>query len=473
MVGMASDGIFGGHRGGLTVGILLAITIVAFEALAVGTVMPRAEADLGHLELYGWVFSGFLLASIVGIAWAGEQADKHGPGRPLAVGMGLFALGLLIAGLAPTMHVLVLGRIIQGLGGGALPPVVYVIIGRGYPEEQRPRMLAMLATAWVVPGFIGPLIGGAVAEWISWRATFLMIVPVLPLSAFLILPAIFRLGPPEAREHAASKLPTALQLTFGAGLALAGVATGEPLVVAPLVAAGVVIGFPALRRLLPPGTLRARAGMPAAIAGNGFLNMAFFSADAFIPYLLTTHRGYSTFVAGLSLTSATLSWTAGSWMQERLADRTSRAARAAAGGFLLTVGLAATTAGLIETVPGPVVAVTWAVAGLGIGIAYPTFSLEMLAGTTAGREGETSSAMKLTETLSAAAGVGVAGGIVAAGEAGGWAGGALGAVFVLAGMAGLATMLIAMRLSRVVAREAELEAHAHGDAVRVPSEVSP
>jgi hypothetical protein len=139
---------------------------------------------------------------------------------------------------------------------------------------------------------------------------------------------------------------------------------------------------------------------------------------------------------------------------------------------LLTVGLAATSIGLIDTVPGPVVAVTWAIAGLGIGIAYPTFSLEMLAGTTAGREGETSSAMKLTETLSAAAGVGVAGGIVAAGEAGGWEGGALGVVFLLAGLAGLATMLIATRLSRHVQRESSSGAPAEG-AVPVHSEVSP
>ncbi len=202
--------ILSGDRAGLTVGLLMAITIVAFEALAVGTVIPRAEEDLGHLELYGWVFSGFLLASVVGIAWSGEQADRYGPGRPLAIGMALFTVGLVVAGLAPTMHVLVLGRVIQGLGAGALPAIVYVVIGRGYPASLRPRMLAMLASAWVVPGFIGPAIGGAVAEWISWRATFLMIVPLLPLSALLTLPALFRLGPPPPSEAKPSRLPTAI-----------------------------------------------------------------------------------------------------------------------------------------------------------------------------------------------------------------------------------------------------------------------
>lgn len=444
------SGILSGERAGLTVGLLMAITIVAFEALAVGTVIPKAEADLGHLELYGWVFSGFLLASVVGIAWSGEQADRYGPGRPLAIGMTLFAAGLIVAGTAPTMHVLVLGRVIQGLGAGALPAVVYVVIGRGYPESLRPRMLAMLASAWVVPGFIGPVIGGAVAEWISWRATFLMIVPLLPLSALLTLPALFKLGAPPQREMERSKLPDALRLTSGAGIALAGVATGEVIVGGVMVVAGIAWGFPALRKLLPEGTLSARPGMPAAIGGNGFLNMAYFSADAFIPYLLTTHRGYSTFVAGLALTSATISWTAGSWIQERLAHRTSRAGRATVGSALMTIGVGATTVALIDTVPGGVVALTWAIAGMGIGITYPTFSLEMLAGTSPGREGEISSAMKLTETLSAAAGVGVAGGIVAAGKAGGWDGAALAGVFMLAAAAGAMTMFIATRLSREV-----------------------
>src|SRR5688572_30553788 len=452
--GMSTEsGVFRGERGALTIGLLMAVTIVAFEALAVSTVMPKAEDDLGDLALYGWVFSGFLLASVIGIAWAGEQADRHGPGRPLAAGMVLFTIGLFIAGLAPSMLVLVAGRVVQGLGAGALPAIVYVVIGRGYPEELRPRMLALLASAWVVPGFIGPAIGGAVAEWISWRATFLMIVPLVPLSALLTLPAIIRMGPPDAHEPRATRLPAAIRLALGGGVALGGVATGNALLGLPLVAAGVAIGFPALRSLLPAGTLRAKAGMPAAIAGNGFLNMAFFSADAFIPYLLTTYRGYSTFVAGIALTSATISWTIGSWLQERYAPRTSRAARAAFGGTLLTVGLAATSLALIETVPGAIVAVTWAIAGLGIGIAYPTFSLEMMAGTAAGREGETASGMKLTETLAAATGVGLAGGLVAAGEAGGWDALALGGVLGISAMAAVLTVLLSARLSRHVAAD--------------------
>jgi len=458
-----SGGVFSGRRAGLTTGLLLAVTIVAFEALAVSTVMPRAEEDLGHLELYGWAFSGFLLATVVGIAFAGEQADRYGPVRPLTIGMVLFGIGLTVAGLAPSMYVLVLGRIIQGLGGGALPAVVYVVIGRGYSESLRPRMLAMLASAWVIPGFVGPAVGGAVAEWVSWRATFLMIVPLLAVTAALTLPQLRQLGPPETPSEQRSRLPQAIWLALAGGVALGGVASERLLIGAPLVVIGVVAGFPALKRLLPEGTLSARPGVPAAIAGNGFLNIAFFSTDAFIPYLVTTYRGYSTFVGGLAVTSATLSWTAGSWLQERFASSTSRAARASFGGVFVAIGVAATSIGLSNAIPGPAVALTWAIAGFGIGIAYPTFSLEMLAGAEPGREGEVAAGMKLAETLSAAIGVGVAGGIVAAGEAGGWHGPALGAVFVMAGAAAVMTVLISRRLSRVVPE------HAAATTVPVPA----
>lgn len=108
-------GLWSGARRPLTIGLVLVVTLVAFEALAGATVMPSAERDLGGLRLYGWTFSAFLLASLVGIAWAGGECDRYGPARPLAAGLALFACGLTISGLAPQMWVLVIGRGVQGL----------------------------------------------------------------------------------------------------------------------------------------------------------------------------------------------------------------------------------------------------------------------------------------------------------------------------------------------------------------------
>jgi MFS family permease len=105
-----SDGLWSPQRRALTVGLVLTITFIASEALAVVTIMPVVARDLNGVSLYGWVFTAFMLGSLVGIVAAGRQADKFGPARPFLGGVLLFGAGLTIAGLAPSMAVLVAGR---------------------------------------------------------------------------------------------------------------------------------------------------------------------------------------------------------------------------------------------------------------------------------------------------------------------------------------------------------------------------
>ncbi len=183
-------GLFSPGRRALTSGLVMTVTLVAFEALAVSTVMPLVAKDLGDLALYGWVFSAFFLANIVGIVVAGGLIDRGGLVRPLAGGLGLFSIGLIIGGLAPTMTVLVGGRVLQGLGAGVIPPIAYVSIGRALPDELRPRMFAVLSTAWVVPGLIGPALAGAIAVATSWRWVFLGLLPLIAVAAAITLPAL-------------------------------------------------------------------------------------------------------------------------------------------------------------------------------------------------------------------------------------------------------------------------------------------
>jgi MFS family permease len=422
-------GLFSGYRRPLTVGLVLIVTLVAFEALAVATVMPAAERDLGGLRLYGWAFSGFLLASLVGITWAGEEADRHGPARPLAIGLAFFAAGLTIAGCAPAMWVLVAGRIVQGLGAGVVPSVAYATIGRSYDERLRPRMFAVLSSAWVVPGLVGPAIAGAVAEYTTWRAVFLGLLPMLVAAALLVLPALRSVGPPPNATGSERRVPRAVLLAVGAGIVLGGLASESVLIAVPLSVAGAAIAVRALRGLVPPGTLRAARGMPAAIAGNGLLNMSFFGAEAFIPLALTSVRGQSTVVAGLGLTTAAISWTAGAWIQARTTDRWERPAMVRAGFVMVAAGIALVALSLWTAVPVATVPVAWGIAGLGMGLAYASFSLITLAGAPEGEEGRASSSLKLNEVLGSAVGAGVGGALIAAGDAGGWETGALAAVF--------------------------------------------
>lgn len=446
----------------MTVGLVLVITLVAFEALAVATVMPSAERDLGGLRLYGWTFSAFLLASLVGITWAGEACDRQGPARPLVAGLALFATGLAIGGLAPEMWVLVLGRGVQGLGAGAVPSVAYVTIGRGYDERLRPQMFAVLSSAWVVPGLVGPAIAGSIAEYLSWRVVFLGLLPIVGAAAMLTIPALRRIAPVEGVARPEGRVPGALQLSFGAGLVLAGLASGSPIIAAPLAVAGVAIALHALVRLLPPGSLRAAPGLPAAIAGNGLLNFAFFGAEAFVPLMLTSQRDRSPVFAGLALTAASLTWATGSWTQARMSDTWERRSMVRAGFLLVAIGIAAVAFVLWHAVPVAVVPLAWGVAGLGMGLAYPSFSLITLAHAGDGEEGRASSSLKLNEVLCSAMGTGIGGAIIAAGEAGGWEGGSMAAVFAFAAAVAASGVLLAARLPG-------LRPAAHSGAERVPA----
>src|ERR1700761_3471696 len=320
-------GLWAPQRRALTAGLVLTITFVASEALAVVTVMPLVARDLGGLRLYGWAFSGFMLGSLIGIVAAGRETDRGGPAIPFVAGVVLFAIGLTVAGLAPSMAVLIAGRVLQGIGAGAVPSVAYATIGRGFPGPIRARMMAVLSTAWVAPGLAGPAISAEVARLVGWRWVFLGLLPVVVVAGSLAVPALVRVGPPDEAPPAGQRLGDGVLTAAGATMALAGLTlvTGRSLVAVlggvALVVAGVGTGLPALRRLVPPGTLTARPGLPAVILTRGLLTFAFFGADAYVTLTITAVRHRTPFVASLAVTGATLAWTAGAWAQARLNDR--------------------------------------------------------------------------------------------------------------------------------------------------------
>ena len=413
-----AEGLLSGERRALTIGLVLLITTVAFEALAVATALPATLRELGGVSLYGWAFSAFMLASLVGITIAGQWSDVHGPARPLGTGLVLFAAGLVIVGSAPSMGVVVLGRVVQGLGAGAVPAVAYVVIGRCYPSELRPRMFAILSTAWVVPGLVGPAVSGFVSDHFSWRWVFLGLLPFIPLAFLLVVRPVRRLGP--TATAAASRTPTALRLAIGAALLVSGLGRHSPVAMVPLVATGVALGLPALRKLLPPGSLRAVAGVPAAVAMRGLLTFAFFGGDSFLPLMLTSVRGISTTGAGLALTASTLSWTAGAWVQERMSRRWRIRSLSIGGLSLVAAGLVGIITVLSPSVPVPFAAAAWAVAGLGMGLCYSMPSIVVLADAPEAEVGAASASLQLSDVLGVALGSGVGGAILAFGTSAGW-----------------------------------------------------
>jgi MFS family permease len=420
------DGVWAPARRRLTVALVLTITLVAFESLAIATVMPVVADDLGGLGLYGWVFSGFFLGSLLGIVMAGRAADRRGTRLPFAVGLALFTVGLVVGGAAQSMPMLVAGRVAQGMGAGVIPAVAYTTVGRAYPAALRPRVFAVFSSAWVIPGVIGPAAASALAGWLSWRVVFLALLPLVALAAILALPALTD-GPPAdaddgdgAAPHDDDRPRDAAVLVVGAALVLAGFGAHQPALAGAFIGAGGVLGAWAFVRLVPEGTLSLHPGLPAAVATRGLLTFAFFGTDAYVSLAATEAHHAPTWVAGLALTSATLAWTTGAWVQQRVVVARGPRWLVRRGFAVLAVGIALTALALGPVPVGFLVA-AWGVGGLGMGLCYAPISATVLGEAAPGQEGTASASLQLTDVLGVSLGTGVGGVFVALGDGRGWA----------------------------------------------------
>lgn len=415
--------------------------------MAVTTVMPLVEQDLGDLWLYGWAFSAFFLGDLVGIVVGGRSADRVHPVGPLLVGLVVFGAGLVVGGLAPSMLVLVVGRFLQGVGAGVVPAVAYVCVARGFAAEERPRIFAIMSTAWILPSLLAPLAASAVAELVGWRWVFLGLLPVTAVAGLFALVSLRTLTAPGGHHVEPTPLGRVLLLVAGAALLLGGLSAASLWAFALLVAAGIVVGLPALRRLLPEGTGRAAPGLPAAVLVRGVLTFAFFSADAYVSLAVTSARGSTTFVAGAALAVGSLTWTVGAWTQARWYPVWGAARLERLAGMILVLGTLLMPAALIDRVPLWVWFVATAVAGLGMGLGYAPLSNVTLAAAEPGREGAASAALQLSDVLGIALGTGVGGAIVSAGNRAGYDPAvALAAVFAMSATVAVVVVLLAGRL---------------------------
>jgi MFS family permease len=397
----------------LTAALSMTVTLVAFESLAVATILPVVSRHLGDLRLYGWVFSAFFLASLVGIVVSGALSDRRGIGLPLVGGLVIFGAGLAIAGTAMNMPILVAGRVVQGFGVGAVPAAAYAAIGRAYPDNLRPTMFATLSTAWVVPGLAGPALAAVVASHLGWRWVFLGLLPLVGIACAVTLPAVATVPSLPSGRDAPIELAAAVTVAVGAGIVLVALTAAQPVYSSLLFAGGVLLLVPALGRLTPPGTFRARAGLPAAVLARGLLTFGFFAGDAYVPLMLTSIRHTSTTYAGVTLTVSTVAWTAGAWVQAPAIHRRGPRTLIASGLTLVVAGLIGMASLLWPAVPLWMALVAWAVAGFGIGIAYSPISVTALALAGVGKEGRVSASVQLSDVLGTALGTGVAGAAVA------------------------------------------------------------
>ena len=371
----------------LSIGIVALVSVFGFEGISIGAVMPVAAADLNAISNYAVAFTSFTMASLLGMTFAGLWANKIGLARVVIFAVAALALGSMVAGFAPNLAVLTVGRSIQGFAMGIDLVTMYVVIGRMYPEALRAKALGMLAAAWVVPGLIGPGLAGLLVEISSWRMTF-WIVPVLLIGPIMLLiPELKKLPfvPSPIRTDARIQI-TSVLIAIGALAAFqAGashVGRWDPLLIASIFVVSLGVTAWSTKALMPRGFLRMAPGIPAIVGMRGVVAGSFFAAEVYVPLALQEIRGTSVALSGGVLTAATITWFAGSWLQGSHKLKLSRQQILFIGVLLTCLGIALTpVAVFVPTnifVAAVVASVVWGIAAFGMGMCFPTLGVLML-----------------------------------------------------------------------------------------------
>lgn len=400
----SGGGVLGAAYRTLSIGIISVVFLIAFEATAVGTAMPVAARELEGIGLYAFAFSAYFTTSLFGMVLSGQWADRQGPLRPLTVGIGAFAAGLVCSGTAGVMWVFVLGRAVQGFGGGLVIVALYVVVSRAYEERLRPAIMAAFAAGWVVPSIVGPLASGTVTEHLGWRWVFLGIPALVVVPVVVALPAIRRSasGPvdPDAPAEAFDRrrIRLALAISVGAGLLQYAAQDLRWLSLLPGVV-GAALLVPAALGLLPRGTYRARRGLPSVVLLRGVAAGSFIAAESFVPLMLVTQRGLSPTLAGFSLALGGVTWALGSWIQSKGRMEPYRGRLMVLGMLMVTAAIAGAPAVLIESVPVWTLALAWGVGCLGMGLVIGSTSVLLMQLSAPEEAGANSAALQISDAL--------------------------------------------------------------------------
>jgi len=408
----------------VTVSMLVLVTIVAFESLAVSTAMPTAAVDLHAVRSYGLAFSVMLTAQLLGIVLAGVWADRSGPLPGTFAGQLLFGVGSAICGSSSHLGVFLTGRVLTGLGGGLLVVMLYVISGRVYPEAVRPRLFSLLSAAWILPALIGPPIAAWLTHVWSWRLVFWVVVVPVVATLLTLLRLRGRIetshfdGASSGRDHR-----THVRVAWaGLGIALAAgavqlgtydlVLQWSPRTVLGLLGlAGVAATAPLL---VPRGTWRMARGIPSAMLARSLFSAAFAGGISYVPLMLVNERGTSLTFAGVIIAAGSLGWAAGAWVQglPHVAGR--RPSLVSGGAALLLVGMSLMALGAYLTWPAWLSAPALVLGGLAMGLGVTSTTVLVLELSPVADHGENSSSIQLADVLGSVMGVATATAIFAA-----------------------------------------------------------
>jgi len=399
-------------------GVMLVIFLFAIDATIVSTSMPTIVAKLGGLELYSWVFSIYMLTSALTTPIFGKLADLFSKRRLMLTGIATFLLGSMLCGAAQSMEAMIVFRAIQGLGGGAIYALSFIVVGVLYPAEMRAKVQGFISGIWGIASILGPLAGGLIVEYASWRWIFFVNLPLIAIATALIVIGLKE----EHGERRAPKLDLAGAFTLLLGLLLIFYALAQsaharhPLNAETLsyIAAGIailIVFYFIERRAAEPilplelfhiGLYKSAAAVATLSA------MGVFGAISYMPLFLQGVLGMAASRAGLIILILSMGWTAGSLLAGRWINRFGYRFAALAGMGLLATGYAIFVAPQFNA---SVIAVAFSAGAIGVGMGLANLTTLVAAQSSVApqRIGVATSTVMLFRTFGAAFAVSVMG----------------------------------------------------------------
>ncbi|MGB4137617.1 MAG: MFS transporter [Microbacterium sp.] len=178
---------FRSERGPVLAALMLATGLIAIDATILATAVPTIVRDLGGYEQFPWLFSVYLLAQAVSVPIYSRFADTIGRKPIILLGIGLFLVGSVLCGFAWSMTSLILFRVVQGLGAGAVGPMAMTIVGDIYTVAERAKVQGYMASVWAISSVVGPSLGGIFAQLDAWRLIFFVNVPLCLFATWMLV----------------------------------------------------------------------------------------------------------------------------------------------------------------------------------------------------------------------------------------------------------------------------------------------
>ncbi|NIF57056.1 MFS transporter [Enterobacter sp. Ap-916] len=454
--------LLSGHNGLRSLALAGGVALHAINIYIVTTILPTVIQEIGGLAWYAWNTTLFVAASIVGSAISAKLIARQGAAMAYLSALLLFSCGAVICALAPSMPVMLLGRVVQGLGGGVLFALSYALIRVAFEAPLWSRAMALVSGMWGIATLCGPAIGGVFAEIGEWRLAFWALLPIAAVLALIVMVQFRSMSKPEAGEARLPVLTISLLVLSVLAISLAGLGGSLALNISGI-AVGLGLGWliarldsrPDAAKLLPRGAYSPTRGIGLLYAMMALLVIG-LTTEIYVPYFLQLIHLFSPLSAGYLTAMMAGGWTLAALCSASVSSKMSQRI-ICVGPLVVLVSLV--TLSIIMPTPfnGPagVVACGTALAGVGfgIGLAWPHLLTKVFQAASPGEETLASASITTVQLYATALAAALAGvitngaGITSPGGVEGASAASM-ALFGAFALAPAGATLLAIRLSR-------------------------